>query len=66
MKKKARRLFNEKNKTIMAKLGEALLRQVGDHRKCPHCNESFMPCDKTSDMAYAVYKELFGDKESVL
>lgn len=35
-----------------------LIRQVGDHRECPHCHKAFIPNDRTAKEALKAVKEL--------
>lgn len=36
-----------------------LLRQIGNHRQCQHCNETFIPNDSTSNEALELYTKLY-------
>lgn len=36
-----------------------LLRQIGNHRRCQHCNEAFIPNDSTSNEALELYTKLY-------
>ena len=56
-------IFSKKSNTLIKRLSETLLRQIGDHRKCPHCNKGFVPNDVTSEMARIVYKEMFDENK---
>jgi hypothetical protein len=37
---------------------DALIRQVGDTRECPHCRKYFIPDDPTSRLAFETYKSI--------
>lgn len=44
--------------TLYQKILLVLIRQVGDHRYCPHCNKSFIPNDTTTGEALDLVKEI--------
>ena len=46
----------------LKQLKEVLIRTVGDKIQCPHCRDDFVPDTPTSQMAWKLYKELFGVK----
>ena len=51
------------DKPIVEQLREVLIRQVGDTRECPCCRKTFIPNDSTSQEAFELFKQLFGDKK---
>lgn len=43
---------------MIEKIKNVLLMQVGDHRQCPKCGETFIPNDFTSARAHRLYVQL--------
>lgn len=40
-------------------ISRVLLRCIGDHRRCPNCDEIFLPNDFTAKRAEILYERLF-------
>lgn len=49
--------MNIPNETI-GHIKEVLIRQAGDTRVCPCCNETFIPEDRTAEEAMQMYRAI--------
>jgi hypothetical protein len=45
-------------KILLDKIKYVLIHNVGDNRRCPKCNHSFIPDDPTSRESLELFKEL--------
>lgn len=48
----------EKKSLDLNGINLVLLRQIGDSRCCPHCSNSFIPSDSTSNEALTLWNKL--------
>lgn len=51
---------------MIKRIMSVLLRQIGDHRRCPHCLGIFVPNDSTAKAAHDLWRELKTQEDVVV
>jgi len=46
------------SRKLVKEVMSALIRNVGDNRRCPRCNHSFIPEDPAKEKSWEMYQKL--------